>query len=228
MPAVRERLPEVDIRQAPGRVAALRRRRLRRGPGAAGRPLHDGPRRGRGGDGPGDAAGRRGRGLRVGPRRRSWSAVDLLGRGGGGRPGRSGRELADGVDRGAAGGAPGYRAAWTTWWGARSPRPGHTPRSRTGGSRTRWASVRRETTCARSTTPPVTGSSRPAALGCRRGRSSSRRPRGLLVAGCRHDHGDACAGLLRRRDRDPGVLPRRAAVAVRSATRAAAARRTSG
>ena len=52
------RFPGVDVREADGRGPAVRRRHLRRRPGAAGRALHDRPRRRAARDGPGDQAGR--------------------------------------------------------------------------------------------------------------------------------------------------------------------------
>ena len=69
-------------RRAPGhrRGPPVRRRHLRRRPRAAGRALHERPGGRAGRDGTGRAPRRHRRGLRLGPRRRSRSAVTLLDR----------------------------------------------------------------------------------------------------------------------------------------------------
>ena len=131
-------------RRAPrrGGAAAPRGRRVRRHAGAARRPLHGRSGARPAGDGPGHGAGRGGRRLRVGPRRRPQPAQHLLGGGAGAGPGRRGR---GGACRGPA----------STTWSSCSPRPGwarssspsspssrRSPPSRSGGRRTPPGSAR--------------------------------------------------------------------------------------
>ena len=81
-------------------AAAVRGRRLRRGTRPARRPLHGGPERGRRGDAAGHAAGRRGRRVRLGPRRRSGPPERFLGGRDGLRPRGDRRVAADGPNEG--------------------------------------------------------------------------------------------------------------------------------